>query len=93
MVSSKDKLTKYAGSFCNQSWPVAVSPQQQVDTLIVHEASVESVTDAWRFLLENGKNLAETSGVRPEDLILGVSGTIAYNFCVFNDFDSDSSWH
>jgi hypothetical protein len=91
MVSPNNQPNKRAHS--QPSWPVAVSPQQQVDTLIVHEASVESVTDAWRFLLENAKNLAEASGIRPEDLILGASSIIACYFHIFNDFDSDSSWH
>ncbi|KAG2035504.1 hypothetical protein BDR03DRAFT_962428 [Suillus americanus] len=51
-------------------WPVAVPPYSQIDVVVVHEAFVSSVKDAWQYLLKNGKGHAADSGIRPEDLIL-----------------------
>jgi hypothetical protein len=53
------------------SWVVAVAPQQQVDEFIVHEAYAQSMTEAWRYLLDNGKKLAAEFNVKPDELILG----------------------
>ncbi|EGO02869.1 hypothetical protein SERLA73DRAFT_176306, partial [Serpula lacrymans var. lacrymans S7.3] len=51
-------------------WPVAVPPHKQIDVMVIHEAVVSSVKDAWRFLLQNGKALAEEGEIMPEELIL-----------------------
>ncbi|KIJ18169.1 hypothetical protein PAXINDRAFT_154070 [Paxillus involutus ATCC 200175] len=51
-------------------WPVAVPPHKQIDVVIVHEALVSVVKDAWQYLLQNGKKLAGEAGIEPEDLIL-----------------------
>ncbi|KAF8836679.1 hypothetical protein BDN67DRAFT_973870 [Paxillus ammoniavirescens] len=51
-------------------WPVAVPPHKQIDVVVVHEAFVSAVKDAWQYLLQNGKKLAREAGVEPEDLIL-----------------------
>ncbi|KAG1803173.1 uncharacterized protein BJ212DRAFT_1449933 [Suillus subaureus] len=51
-------------------WPVAVPPYSQIDVVVVHEAYLSCVRDAWQYLLKNGKGHAADSGIRPEDLIL-----------------------
>ncbi|KAG1865953.1 hypothetical protein F4604DRAFT_1585898 [Suillus subluteus] len=51
-------------------WPVAVPPYSQIDVVVVHEAFLSCVKDAWQYLLKNGKGHAADSGIRPEDLIL-----------------------
>lgn len=51
-------------------WPVAVPPYSQIDVVVVHEAYLSCVKDAWQHLLRNGKGHAADSGIRPEDLIL-----------------------
>lgn len=54
------------------SWPVAVAPQQQIDVAATHSSEFESTSDAWRWLLDNGKRLASEVDVKPEDLILSM---------------------
>lgn len=51
-------------------WPVAVPPYSQIDVVVVHEAYLPCVKDAWQYLLKNGKGHAVNSGIGPEDLIL-----------------------
>ncbi|KAG1774703.1 hypothetical protein EV702DRAFT_938113, partial [Suillus placidus] len=51
-------------------WPVAVPPYSQIDVVVVHEAFLSCVKDAWQYLLKNGKGYAADGGIRPEDLIL-----------------------
>ncbi|KAG1894412.1 uncharacterized protein F5891DRAFT_1062579 [Suillus fuscotomentosus] len=51
-------------------WPVAVPPYSQIDVVVVHEAYLSCVKDAWQYLLRNGKGHAADGDIRPEDLIL-----------------------
>ncbi|KAH7882155.1 hypothetical protein F5I97DRAFT_1817508 [Phlebopus sp. FC_14] len=51
-------------------WPVAVPSYKQIDVAVIHETFMSVVKDAWRYLLENGNELAREAGVKPEDLIL-----------------------
>ncbi|KAG2107712.1 uncharacterized protein F5147DRAFT_577531 [Suillus discolor] len=51
-------------------WPVAVPPYSQIDVVVVHEAYLSCVKDAWQYLLRNGKGHAADGGIEPEDLIL-----------------------
>ncbi|KAG1744363.1 hypothetical protein EDB19DRAFT_1694694 [Suillus lakei] len=51
-------------------WPVAVPPYSQIDVVVVHEAYLSCVKDAWQYLLKNGKGHAVDGSIRPEDLIL-----------------------
>ncbi|KAG6374029.1 hypothetical protein JVT61DRAFT_4667 [Boletus reticuloceps] len=51
-------------------WPVAVPPYKQIDIVVVHEAFSACVKDAWQYLLENGKKIAENAGIKPEDIVL-----------------------
>jgi hypothetical protein len=48
-----------------------VPPYSQIDVVVVHEAYLSCVKDAWQYLLKNGKGHAVNSGIGPEDLILG----------------------
>lgn len=50
---------------------MAVPPYKQIDVDIVHEAFVVCVKDAWKHLLENAKKIAQTVGMKPEDVVLG----------------------
>ncbi|KAG9311060.1 hypothetical protein JVU11DRAFT_8964 [Chiua virens] len=52
------------------AWPVAVPPYKQIDVVVVHEAFTLCVKDAWQYLLENGKTIAEDAGMKPEDVVL-----------------------
>lgn len=52
-------------------WPVAVPPYRQTDVAVVHEAFAACVQDAWRYLLENAKQMAQDAGIKPEDIVLG----------------------
>ncbi|KAF9219368.1 hypothetical protein BS17DRAFT_789562 [Gyrodon lividus] len=51
-------------------WPVAVPSHKQIDVVVVHEVFVSVVKDAWRYLLQDGKKLAQEAGIQPENLIL-----------------------
>ncbi|KAF8130317.1 hypothetical protein EV363DRAFT_1432216 [Boletus edulis] len=51
-------------------WPVAVPPYKQIDVVVVHEAFSACVKDAWQYLLENGKKIAENAKIKPEDIVL-----------------------
>ncbi|KAG8215241.1 hypothetical protein J3R82DRAFT_8789 [Butyriboletus roseoflavus] len=53
------------------AWPVAVPAYQQIDVAVTHEAFAARVKDAWQYLLENGKRIAEHAGIKPEDIVLG----------------------
>lgn len=55
------------------SWAVAVPSGKQIDVAVHHEISIAPVVDAWKYLLENGESLAQDAGVKPEELILGIS--------------------
>lgn len=44
---------------------------KQIDVVVTHEAFTACVRDAWQYLLENGKRIAEHAGIKPEDIILG----------------------
>lgn len=52
-------------------WPVAVPSHKQIDVVVVHEAFATCVKDAWQYLLENGKKVAQDAGIKPEDIVLG----------------------
>ena len=52
-------------------WPVAVPPHKQIDVVVVHEAFATCVKDAWGYLLENAKKIAQDAGIKPEDIVLG----------------------
>lgn len=46
-------------------------PYKQIDVVIIHEAFVTCVKDAWQYLLEKGKKIAQDAGIKPEDIVLG----------------------
>lgn len=45
-------------------------PEAEYTILVTHTNEVARVHDAWNFLLDAGKSVAERHGVKPEDLIL-----------------------
>ncbi len=49
---------------------MVVPPEAKYNIAIVHTKEVSRVHDAWDYLLDVGKALAETHDVRPEELIL-----------------------
>lgn len=66
-----------SGVFCaagagrsHSRWTVVVSPEADFRIHIVHTIEVARVHDAWNFLLDVGKAMAETHDVKPEELIL-----------------------
>lgn len=52
-------------------WPVAVPPYKQIDVVVIHEAFAACVRDAWQYLLDKGKKIAQDAGIKPEDIVLG----------------------
>ncbi|KAG1728864.1 uncharacterized protein EDB91DRAFT_1060284 [Suillus paluster] len=66
-------------------WPVAVPPYSQIDVVVVHEAYLSCVKDAWQYLLKYGRGHAVDSGIRPEQLILVTHVGTHQDFYV-NDF-------
>lgn len=55
------------------SWAVVVPATTTQDVQVVHETSLASSSDGWRFLLQHGSSLAMIHNVKPEQLILGAS--------------------
>ncbi|RDX41179.1 hypothetical protein OH76DRAFT_1489711 [Lentinus brumalis] len=51
-------------------WAVVVPPEAEYNIEIVHTKEVSRVHDAWDYLLDVGKAVAETHDVKPEELIL-----------------------
>ena len=57
-------------------WAVVVPPEAEYHIEIVHMKEFSRVHDAWDYLLDVGKAMAETHDVKPEELILS-----QYSFC------------
>lgn len=51
-------------------WVAAMNAGDEITMYIEHRAHVASVSEAWRFLLQEGSELAKRSGVEPHNLIL-----------------------
>ncbi|TBU45668.1 hypothetical protein BD309DRAFT_955656 [Dichomitus squalens] len=51
-------------------WTIVVPPEADYTVDVVHSTEIVRVPDAWRYLLDAGKDLAKKHGVQPEDLIL-----------------------
>ncbi|KAG2352208.1 hypothetical protein BDR07DRAFT_1616021 [Suillus spraguei] len=66
----REALQAYGLPEAVAGWPVAVPPYTQIDVVVVHEAFLSCVKDAWQYLLKNSKGHAADGGIRPEDLIL-----------------------
>ncbi|OBZ74650.1 hypothetical protein A0H81_05439 [Grifola frondosa] len=65
-----------------RGWTVVVPVGTQHNVTVVHEHYVPAVHEAWRFLLENGRALAKTHNVEPQDLILVTRAGIDQRFRV-----------
>ncbi|KAI0742707.1 hypothetical protein C8Q80DRAFT_1221158 [Daedaleopsis nitida] len=63
-------------------WTVVVPPEADFRIHVVHTTEVARVHDAWNFLLDAGKAMAETYSVQPEDLILITRAGIDQRFRV-----------
>ena len=53
------------------SWPIVTLPEARDSVHIIYEDGFASIGSAWRFMLEHGKRLADSHGVKPENLMLG----------------------
>jgi len=51
-------------------WAIVVPPSTEQDVQVIHDMCLASPTVGWRFLLDHGKSLAVTHGLKPEELIL-----------------------
>lgn len=67
-------------------------PYKQIDVVVVHEAFVDRVKDAWQYLLENGKKIAQDAEIKPEDIILGGSLRRLVNIKVLLIYSSHTRW-
>ncbi|KAG6837782.1 hypothetical protein H0H93_001709 [Arthromyces matolae] len=68
-------------------WSMVVLPFAKVDCQITHSTFLESVADAWHFLLQHGKAIAMKHKVKPEELILITHAGTDQDFSI-HDFDS-----
>ncbi|KAG6812614.1 hypothetical protein H0H92_001833 [Tricholoma furcatifolium] len=68
-------------------WTLVVLPHAKVNCQIVHSAYVECVSDAWKFLMQNGKGLAVKHGIKPGDLILVTQAGTNQDFYI-HDFNT-----
>lgn len=60
------------GGFFLIRWPVIVPAGTKQDLQVLHDESFTSLNDAWQFLLEHGKSLADAHKLKAEDLVLGM---------------------
>ncbi|TCD62244.1 hypothetical protein EIP91_007140 [Steccherinum ochraceum] len=68
---AKQDLQPFPAPFNAHGWAVVVPPATEQDVQVVHDTTLVSPAEGWRFLLQHGRSLAEKHGVKPEDLILG----------------------
>ncbi|KAG6853163.1 hypothetical protein C0991_006451 [Blastosporella zonata] len=68
-------------------WTLVVLPFAQVDCQVAHASYIERVSDAWRFLLLNGKDLAAKHNVQPDELMLFTRAGTNQDFYI-KDFDT-----
>ncbi|RPD77045.1 hypothetical protein L226DRAFT_483343 [Lentinus tigrinus ALCF2SS1-7] len=66
----REDITPYELPGGLHGWAVAVPPEAEYDIDIVHTKEFDRVHDAWDYLLDVGKAMAETHDVKPEELIL-----------------------
>jgi hypothetical protein len=60
------------------SWPIAVPSAQQINCMVSHSTGFRQMSDGWRFLMENGKTLAQKHVIQPESLILSMAFIFHY---------------
>ena len=54
-------------------WPTAVGPRAEVTVFVIRRVYMDSVNNAWKFLLNSAQQIAESHGVDPHQLILSSS--------------------
>ncbi|KII83852.1 hypothetical protein PLICRDRAFT_444120 [Plicaturopsis crispa FD-325 SS-3] len=82
MPTSRQALEGYDLPGDVKGWAIGVTADTQIDSQIIHEASVVSPTDAWRFLLRKGQALAAEAQVLPHQLILVTRVGVNQNFYI-----------
>lgn len=55
-----------------------MSPEADIRIHVVHTTEVTRIHDAWNYLLDSGKAIAEAHGINPEELILSQYFLIVY---------------
>ncbi|KAK0463880.1 uncharacterized protein EV420DRAFT_1476524 [Desarmillaria tabescens] len=67
------------------NWPIVVPPGAQINCDITHEQCIANTADAWRFLMQESRSLADELGIQPHDLIL-ITRTGLSRHAYINDF-------
>ncbi|EIM84507.1 uncharacterized protein STEHIDRAFT_148524 [Stereum hirsutum FP-91666 SS1] len=65
-----------------EGWPVAVPPRDHVTVWVTRESSLESIGEAWRYLLQNANQIMERHGKQPHELIIIASETTVQDFTI-----------
>lgn len=60
-----------------------MSPEADIRIHVVHTTEVTRIHDAWNYLLDSGKAIAEAHGINPEELILSQYFLIVYPCLIF----------
>ena len=52
-------------------WPVCLIARSEVHVHVRHSARIGSIGEAWRFLMREAQEIANSNDVDPQDIILG----------------------
>ncbi|THH17030.1 hypothetical protein EW146_g3702 [Bondarzewia mesenterica] len=69
-----------------EGWPIPVLPRADVSVDTVRRACMESVNDAWQYLLRNARSIADRHGIKPYNLVL-ITQTILQQSYKVKDFN------
>lgn len=69
-AANRQELHAFPSLDGRYGWPIVLPTGTSQNVQVVHDLHVASAGQAWHYLLENGKRLAECHSVKPENLIL-----------------------
>ncbi|KLO11649.1 hypothetical protein SCHPADRAFT_461161 [Schizopora paradoxa] len=65
-----------------EGWPLSLNAQEEISIIVRHTARMESVNEAWRFLIREARSIANNAGVKPQDIILITSSVRGETYTV-----------
>ncbi|KAF7795151.1 hypothetical protein EIP86_006299 [Pleurotus ostreatoroseus] len=78
----KQELQSFPAPCGFTGWPIVTLPEARDSVHIIYEDGFASIGSAWRFMLEHGKRLADSHGVKPENLMLVAHSGVDARFSI-----------
>ncbi|TDL27145.1 hypothetical protein BD410DRAFT_836216 [Rickenella mellea] len=88
----REDLYPFMLPFEVEGWVLALMPQTEATVYVRHHARFSSVNDAWYFLLREAKDLADSAGVKPHELMLITGSTTGQGYSI-KDFSPPQFHH